>query len=214
MEPSTAELLPLLVNVAGQDFVWTPERGLDPEVVLTVDRFVWRRALGYRRSAARAGLAPEDLYQEGHLAALRAAELFDPFRGIKFVTYAGIHIIRRMQLVLGSREVYIPTRERKAVTFPSVSSLEAHVPEGRVFRADAEPDAAEVREDRDTVRAALAKLASRDRQVIEMSFGIGTEERTLTDVGKVLGVTRQRAFQIQSRALLRLRIAIEARETQ
>jgi RNA polymerase sigma factor (sigma-70 family) len=56
------------------------------------------------------------------------------------------------------------------------------------------------------VRGALAVLSPRDRHVVLMRFGLGGgEPMTLTDIGRHLGVSRERARQIESRALSRLR---------
>jgi RNA polymerase primary sigma factor len=59
---------------------------------------------------------------------------------------------------------------------------------------------------RDRVRGALAVLTPRERKVIELRFGIlDGKPRTLEIVGRELGVTRERARQIQAHALAKLR---------
>jgi len=59
---------------------------------------------------------------------------------------------------------------------------------------------------RDQVKDALSKLTERERQVLEMRFGLadGTEH-TLEEVGKAFNVTRERIRQIESKALRKLR---------
>jgi RNA polymerase sigma factor (sigma-70 family) len=53
----------------------------------------------------------------------------------------------------------------------------------------------------------LAELAARDRRVIELRYGSDAcEDVTLEDVGRDLGVTRERARQLESRALRSLRL--------
>jgi RNA polymerase primary sigma factor len=61
------------------------------------------------------------------------------------------------------------------------------------------------------VRDALAVLRPRERAVVSMRFGIGTDEpeHTLEEVGQKLGVTRERARQIEAIALRKLRVASE-----
>jgi RNA polymerase primary sigma factor len=51
---------------------------------------------------------------------------------------------------------------------------------------------------------ALADLPERDRRVLEMRFGLGTDSRTLEDIGRELGVSRERVRQIERQALQRL----------
>jgi RNA polymerase sigma factor (sigma-70 family) len=218
MEPSTAVTLPVLVQIEGRDFVWTPEEGLDAEAVMTVDRFIWWKAHTLRRTAAQAGLSMDDLAQEGRLGALRAAKRFIPNDNNNFLSFACYHIMQRMHDALGLRDVYVPLRHRKAHrkngTFPAVASIEAFPPEGRTFKAEALPDAAENCEERDLVRFALEQLPERDRLVLQMVFGIGMEEQTLAKVGEELGVTRQRAMQLKHRAMLRLRLVLGAKGIQ
>jgi RNA polymerase primary sigma factor len=53
----------------------------------------------------------------------------------------------------------------------------------------------------------LSDLAARDRRVIELRYGAdASEEVTLEDVGRDLGVTRERARQLEARALRSLRL--------
>ena len=53
---------------------------------------------------------------------------------------------------------------------------------------------------------ALNKLTDRERRIIDMRYGLADgRRRTLEEVGQVLGMTRERARQIESEALRRLR---------
>ena len=52
----------------------------------------------------------------------------------------------------------------------------------------------------------LGFLEERERQVIVLRYGLDAETpRTLSDVGKLLGITRERVRQIETRALSKLR---------
>jgi RNA polymerase primary sigma factor len=56
------------------------------------------------------------------------------------------------------------------------------------------------------VREALGQLSPRERMVLALRFGIGYERaHSLEEAGRVLGVTRERARQIEAQALSRLR---------
>jgi RNA polymerase sigma factor (sigma-70 family) len=58
----------------------------------------------------------------------------------------------------------------------------------------------------------LAGLKGRDQQVLAMRYGgDATEDVTLEDVGRELGVTRERARQLEARALRGLRLGQTAR---
>ena len=57
----------------------------------------------------------------------------------------------------------------------------------------------------DTVRRALASLPERERRVIELRFGLrGDQPRTLEEVGRTFGVTRERIRQIENSTLRKL----------
>jgi RNA polymerase primary sigma factor len=59
---------------------------------------------------------------------------------------------------------------------------------------------------REAVRQALSDLAARDRKVLVLYYGLETgEPMTLDEIGRVLGVTRERVRQLRDRALTALR---------
>jgi RNA polymerase primary sigma factor len=64
---------------------------------------------------------------------------------------------------------------------------------------------------RDNVRRALAALPQREREVIEMRFGLtGGRPRTLEEVGRAFNVTRERIRQIENHTLKKLESLPEA----
>jgi len=60
---------------------------------------------------------------------------------------------------------------------------------------------------KEQIRSALSILGEREREVLEMRFGLGEDgqESTLEEVGKHFGVTRERIRQIEAKALRKLR---------
>ncbi|NLE74620.1 MAG: RNA polymerase sigma factor RpoD [Actinobacteria bacterium] len=66
--------------------------------------------------------------------------------------------------------------------------------------------------DKDTVSAALSSLPYRERKVIELRFGLkGEHPRTLEEVARRFGVTRERIRQIEAKALSKLQSTERAR---
>jgi RNA polymerase primary sigma factor len=58
---------------------------------------------------------------------------------------------------------------------------------------------------RENVRLALNALPAREREVIEMRYGLrGHKARTLEEVGRAFGVTRERIRQIENNTLKKL----------
>ena len=59
---------------------------------------------------------------------------------------------------------------------------------------------------RDSIDGVLARLAPRERDVVEQRFGLGGKPpRTFTDIGKDHGVSGERARQLHNKALVRLK---------
>jgi RNA polymerase primary sigma factor len=65
---------------------------------------------------------------------------------------------------------------------------------------------------KDDLETALQVLPQRDREILIMRYGLRDgRTRTLEEVGRAFGITRERARQIESQALNRLRGSPEIR---
>ena len=52
----------------------------------------------------------------------------------------------------------------------------------------------------------MSSLADREREVLRLRYGLGTDrEYTLEEIGRKLAITRERVRQIEARALQKLR---------
>ena len=146
-----------------------------------------------------------DLIGEGNMALMRSVDKFDCGRGFKFSTYACRSILKafsRHGLKLAKH------RQRFPVEFdPALEQGDGVA----AIRADSErQDAAEVREIVEKNRADLSEI---ERAVVMHRFAFaGTEPGrapTLAEVGRLVGLTKERVRQIQNSALQKIRIALE-----
>ncbi len=72
-------------------------------------------------------------------------------------------------------------------------------------------DTAQLSLRREDIESALGALPERERQVIELRFGLyGGPPRTLEEVGRAFGVTRERIRQIENNTLKKLEHLPEA----
>ena len=72
-------------------------------------------------------------------------------------------------------------------------------------------EAAEVALRREALRSILDSLSQRERQVLELRYGLdGRQPRTLDEVGRAFNVTRERIRQIEHQSLKKLRALAEA----
>jgi RNA polymerase primary sigma factor len=70
---------------------------------------------------------------------------------------------------------------------------------------------AEITMRKETLRKILGTLSSRERQVLELRYGLdGQHPRTLDEVGRTFNVTRERIRQIENQSLKKLRALAEA----
>lgn len=120
-----------------------------------------------------------DLVQEGNVGLVRAADSYDPAHGT-FAAYAHRWVRRSIVRAVAAAEQASP------------ASQAGPTPEQTMLRR--------------RIRQAVAHLDSVEARVLEMRFGLldGTT-RTLDEIGRRLGVTKEHVAQILERALARLR---------
>ncbi len=76
--------------------------------------------------------------------------------------------------------------------------------------ADSPLDVVEKKESVQGISAAFAVLRPKERQVVSLRFGLeGGETLTLEEIGKILGVTRERVRQIEAVALSKMRAHLD-----
>jgi len=134
----------------------------------------------------------DDLYErisDGNYALMRAVERFDYSRGNKFSTYATWTI--RNQFARDIRDKN-PRHPRFSLGGDNVFEVAADP------RSD-EHELLDVQEQREeAVARLLARLNVRERRIIVGRYGIGgAQAHTLTELGKELGITRERVRQIE-----------------
>lgn len=163
------------------------------------------------------GVPSDDLIQEGVLGLRRAIELYDPARGVAFSTYAAYWIRQAMQVALEGQAHTI--RAPRASRRPRVSN-DAIALAAQTTSLDVANDGASVgdeiqaRPDRidpaDLAEALglLARLDPRSRLVVEQHLGLHGPTRYLSDIGKDLGLGRERVRQIYDAAIAEMRRSV------
>ena len=147
-----------------------------------------------------------EMVSEGNMALLRAVDKFDAERGFKFSTYACRAILKAF-----SRQGMKQTKHRQRYPAEYDPNLQKsdYLEVKRAQRI--RDDAAELRH---IVIENKADLSEIERSVIEHRFGIerplaNDKPLTLEQIGKMIGVTKERVRQIQNKALAKLRDEIE-----
>jgi RNA polymerase primary sigma factor len=152
-----------------------------------------------------------DMVSEGNMALLRAIDKFDASRGFKFSTYGCRAILKafsRAGMKLSRYRGLFPTDFDPAMERSDFSETK---------RNEHELDCAD--EVKLIVTRNIADLTDIERVVIEHRFNVnkpkvkgtkpGHKALTLEQVGKRIGVTKERVRQIQNKALEKIRLTLE-----
>ena len=241
----------------------TRARAGDPEarkrIILANLRLVVHVARGYRNR----GLPLLDLIEEGNLGLIRAADGFEPERGLRFSTYATLWIrqailrglaeqARSLRIpvqmfqqmngyvraeralrgrlgreaavdeIAGEMKISLSRAERLAALIAGLRSLD----EGSSLSAfeqlsdedlgEAPPSVerlVELQLEHEKLDRLLRSLSQREEQILRIRYGFHDGvARTLAQTGRWFGISRERVRQIESRALEKLRRAIEPAE--
>lgn len=149
-----------------------------------------------------------ELISEGNMALLRSVEKFDCGRGFKFSTYACRAILKSFSRVAMRTGRY---RRQFPMEFDPTLERSNYAEELRVQQeADCVDDL------RGILVRNMADLNEVEATVIRERFALNAAlpgeagvPKTLEQVGLIIGVTKERVRQIQNRALLKLRMALQ-----
>ncbi len=147
-----------------------------------------------------------DLISEGNMALLRAIDKFDVSKGFKFSTYACRAILKAF-----SRHGVKHTQYKSMFPTDFDPALEKSDHQQRKNATHEEDCASEVRR---IVEHNDAELTDVEQAVIEHRFALNDAQApplTLEQVGKLVGLTKERVRQIQNKALTKIRTTLESR---
>lgn len=144
------------------------------------------------------GLPLMDLISEGCIGMIRATKTYDPERGFRFLTYAELGIKRGVWAAINNHYLH----NHDSLDDPAFGD-ELEITKKDLIASD-DPGA-----DQNyfalQIGNLLNRLPERDKKVIELRFW---HDKTLEEIGDIIGLTKDRVRQIEGRALRRLRLSI------
>ena len=145
-----------------------------------------------------------ELVSEGNMALLRCVDKFDVSRGFKFSTYACRAILKSFSRLAERTERY---RRRFPVEYDPALERGDNCRRKRRVRHESDVDAV-----RQILVRNRASLSDMERTIVIERFAIGSREKgkTFDEIGKMVGLTKERVRQIQKSALTKLRSAFDA----
>ena len=207
------------VTVNGKRFLWTSQMGLDPNAVVELKGFIYSLVGASLKAGCQSGNCFEDLTQNAFIAAMKAAESFNPDRGTAFITYASYFIKGAISDGLGDRLIRTPGSRRPYSFVPTdkpyqdnveATPLEWLLPAAEWKKlANALENSIMQQEELGRLREHLQGLAPQHRRVLELLFGLrGGEPMTPTAVANRMGISRTQVTQIRNIALETLRASL------
>jgi len=155
-----------------------------------------------------------DLISEGNLCLMAAIETFDYSQGNRFSTYATWALMKRFARIV-PEENYQVTRFVSADQ-EMLESLSESRRAGSETAGQSEMERADFLAGlRDRIEEGMGVLDDRERAVIRWRFGLEgeSEAETLAQVSEKLGLSRERARQIEAEALKKMKELLEDSST-
>ena len=158
------------------------------------------------------GVGIEDLISIGTIGLIKAVRSFRPAKNIRLATYASRCIENEILMYLrkcAGRRAEISIDEPLST---DGEGNDLHLSD--VIGSDGESvyRQLETDEDRKTVAEALAKLSPREREIIELRFGMnGRKEHTQKEVADLLGISQSYISRLEKKIIAKLREDIEAK---
>ena len=183
------------------------------EILTSNLRFVFNIASRYKGN----GAAISDLISEGNLGLVKAIQKFDTSKDVKFISYAVWWIRNAMQEFIKKRQASLNIeKEEEVLNKPLFNkgipdSEDEWIEKRDVVLSDEEDE--EKRElhknQRKVIDTLMSKLCGREKVIIEKYYGIyGNKSKNLEELGKELGITKERVRQIKEQGLKKLRSEI------
>ena len=166
------------------------------------------------------GVDFDDLVSEGNIGMLHAAAHFKPDYGHRFVTFAAPSIRKAMEKAIrqqaGLYKAPDNNRSENSDKKGRVVSVEAPIPAGSQNNynllhivenknAQLADEDLLTKDSLENIGEIIGVLNDRERQVVSLVYGIGTDKHTMAETGMILNLKRERVRQIRDKALRKLR---------
>jgi RNA polymerase primary sigma factor len=158
------------------------------------------------------GLSYSDLIQEGNAGLFKAVDRFDPDKGFKFISYA-VNWIRQSILEalnkknsLKSTELPYETKLTDLDDNLTTDFMLDDVSLDDVYLDLSDDEKRREKDIYDITKFLLTGLTSREKYIVCQYNGIDEKKpKTLEEIGKQLGITKERVRQINEKAMKKLR---------
>ena len=147
-----------------------------------------------------------ELVSDATIWLMRAIDLFDFSRPVRFSTYAGYAIMKNFAR---DRAEQLTRRDARVLTGQEEILNAIGAREGQHVSEQIDADAAQ-----NDLWLVIEQLPERDRELLTRHYGLDQSKPALSlaQIGDQMGITKARVRQLETRALRRLRMLLEARQ--
>lgn len=156
------------------------------------------------------GISFDERISVGAIGLIKAVNSFDPDKNIKLATYAARCI--ENEILMAIRKANQPTRNGiqviplEKVTFRNKDGNELLLLDTLGTEPDPVSKDLEAEAERQTLHCAINKLNAKEKSIIEMRFGLGTDkEHTQGEIADMIGVSQSYISRLEKRIIGKLR---------
>lgn len=157
------------------------------------------------------GIGIEDLVSIGTIGLIKAVNTFCPTKNIKLATYASRCIENEILMFLRKSSQYrndLSIDEPLNVDYDGNELLLSDVlgTDDDVVNKGIETEA-----EREMIRGAVSELCDREREIMEMRFGlIDGKEKTQKEVAELIGISQSYISRLEKKIIQKLRVRLES----
>ena len=157
------------------------------------------------------GIGIEDLVSIGTIGLIKAVNTFCPEKNIKFATYASRCIENEILMFLRKSSQYrndLSIDEPLNVDYDGNELLLSDIlgTDDDIVNKGIETEA-----ERERLRGAVSELCDREREIMEMRFGLVTgKEMTQKEVADMIGISQSYISRLEKRIIKKLRVKLES----
>lgn len=156
------------------------------------------------------GVGVEDLVSIGTIGLIKAVNTFRPNKNIKLATYASRCIENEILMYLRKSVQYkneLSIDEPLNIDYDGNELLLSDIigTDDDVVNRDIESEA-----EREMLRLAVSELGSREREIMEMRFGLADgQEKTQKEVAELIGISQSYISRLEKKIIKKLKVQLE-----
>lgn len=183
----------------------------DPEARKTLIVRNLRLVVYIAKKFESTGIGIEDLVSIGTIGLIKAVNTFCPTKNIKLATYASRCIENEILMFLRKSSQYrgdLSIDEPLNIDYDGNELLLSDVlgTEDDIVSKGIETEA-----ERELLRSAVAQLCDREREIMELRFGlIDGKEKTQKEVADMIGISQSYISRLEKKIIKKLRIKLES----